>query len=368
LADTGRDRVERKTCVRIRRYNHEFKIVIVDGDPKTVKQLQPGSLTAECDMRNARLALMILCGIGAVSEAQRTAYAQHDGHGATLYVAAIEGQQVVPPVATEATGTGAFTLQGSGNRLSLRYDITYQGLAAPPTRIVLRNFGTGGVGEVVHVVCGGQAAACPQQPGATLNAEWNDRATPPINAALAREVVVGRVYVEIEGERGQGLARGQIVTYGSMLPVQGFVTRLRPIGTAAGPDAPSGTGAFYLAQTRDGSEIMAYHLTAAKTDGAPTKALIVSSDASGTPPGAQASPLVEAVPQRVSPRLAPDQPAGTRGQRGGTIAGTVAAPPTRGAGAADLRALASRPQGLNVIVTTDANPAGELVGELVPAE
>jgi hypothetical protein len=318
-------------------------------------------------MRNARLALMILGAAGAISEAQLPAYAQHDGHGATLYVAAIEGQQVVPPVPTEATGTGAFTLQGSGSRFSLRYDITYQGLAAAPTRIVLRNFGAGGVGEVVHVVCGSPAVQCPQQPSATLNAEWSDRATPPINAALAREIVVGRVYVEIEDERGQGLARGQILTYDSMLPVQGFVTRLRPTGTAAGPDAPSGTGAFYLAQTPDG-EVMAYHLTAAKTDGTPTKALIVPSDASGTPPGARATPLVEAVPQRVSPRVAPDQPAGTRGQRGGTIAGAVAAPPTRGADAADLRALASRPQRLNVIVTTDANPAGELVGELVPAE
>jgi hypothetical protein len=323
-------------------------------------------------MRNARYFFGVFGVAALVSQAPDSAYsqapAQHD-HGTALYVAAIEGQHVVPPVTTEASGTGAFILKGDGNRISLGYDLTYQSLPKPPRRIVLRNFGEGGVGRVVHVVCGGDEGTCTQQPGATLNGEWTDRhATLPLTAALARELVVGRIYVEVENEAGQGVVRGQIVTYDSMMPVEGFVVRLRPPGGAGGTVAASGTGAFYLAQSRGGSQVIAYHVTATGTDGAPSKALIVRAGTTGLQPGAPPRPLLEALPQKLPPRVAAEPAAGARGQRGGTISGAISAPPAGGAELFEKRLLTTRAEKLNVIIVTDAHPAGELIGELIPVE
>ncbi|HYM99097.1 MAG TPA: CHRD domain-containing protein, partial [Aestuariivirgaceae bacterium] len=150
-------------------------------------------------MRNSRFFLAVFGFLGFVVQAPEVAHPQttgHDGHGTTLYVAALEGQQVVSPVTTKASGTGAFILKVDGNRNSLGYDLTYQSLLKPPRRIALRNFGEGGVGRVVHVICGGDAPACAQQTGTTLKGEWTDRLSP----ALAREVAVGRIYLEIEDE------------------------------------------------------------------------------------------------------------------------------------------------------------------------
>jgi len=305
--------------------------------------------------------------------------APHGEHGMrTLFVAALEGQHVVPAVATDASGTGAFTLNGEGGRMAIAYDLTYQALPKPPRRIVLRNFGEGGVGKVVHVICG-EASPCPQQAGATLKGEWTDRDVAlPLTAALAREAAVGRVYAQIEDEAGQGVVRGQITTYDTMLPVQGFIARLRPRSGAASADAASGTGAFFLAQAPGGGQAMAYQVTIAGTEGAPTKALIVASAAAGPGAapraGAPLQPLVEALPQRLPPRMAAEPAPGTGERKGGTIAGEIA-PPRAGAVILDRHTRTANAPGapagaekLSVIIATEADPNGELIGELTPVE
>ena len=56
--------------------------------------------------------------------------------------------------------------------------------------------------------------------------------------------------------------------------------------------------------------------------------------------------------------------------KGGTIAGAIAVPPA-GESATELsdsRLRRTRAEKLNVIIATDSNPAGELIGELIPVE
>lgn len=154
-----------------------------------------------------------------------------------------------------ASGTGAFALEARGRTVTLRYDLTYDGVPGGAASIALRNSGEGGTGEVVHTICGalvgGRAPACPGGPGATLSGTWTAGLTP----ALVHEIIARRVYVEL---RGGQLLRGQLFQQPFMATHVDFVARFGGANQARGA---TGTGAFHLIHFGNGTEELHFEIT-----------------------------------------------------------------------------------------------------------
>ena len=213
----------------------------------------------------------------------------HDTAGAhpksTLYVAEMSGEEIAPePLATSASATGAFVLEASRELITVDYDLTYDALDQAPTRIVLRNAGEGGIGEVVHVVCGeGAEQACPQQTGATISGRWTSEDEPPLTFDLVREIAALRTYIEVEAGDGMPVIRGQLTTNRSMVMADGFVARLRP--QAGEGDEASGTAAVFVRRMPGGAEEVDYSFTVTGLPAPVSEAGIVV--ATAQPPDAQ---------------------------------------------------------------------------------
>jgi len=187
---------------------------------------------------------------------------------------------------------------------------------------VLRNAGEGGIGDVVHVVCGeGAEQPCPRASGGTLSGRWTSDDDPALTYDLVREIAALRIYAEVEPAGAEAPAiRGQLTTNRSMIMAEGFVARLRPEeGEAA--DA-SGTAAVFVKTFPDGREEVDYSFTVTGLRApvaeaeiipdapSPERALPLAEEALGMPSGASRTGSL-ASPQAFSDMLVPvdDRPA-----------------------------------------------------------
>jgi hypothetical protein len=70
--------------------------------------------------------------------------------------------------------TGVFVLAIDGKRPRLEYELAFDAVPNPPTSITLHNFGEGGSGPIVHVVCGGDSPQrCPTAPSGVVKGVWS---------------------------------------------------------------------------------------------------------------------------------------------------------------------------------------------------
>jgi hypothetical protein len=185
---------------------------------------------------------------------QRPPLHPHRAQG-TLFIArlrAADGPRGTPT----PTGTGAFVLEVRDRLSTLRWELTYDGLDAPPAAIHLRNTGEGSAGgRVVQTLCGEDAdgrgpRACPPAAGATLSGTWTSASG--LTPELVREVAARRVYVEVR--TGRPALRGHLLQQRLMAHSIDFTARVTGPGT-------SGTGAFHLIQFGDGAEELQFEIT-----------------------------------------------------------------------------------------------------------
>lgn len=141
----------------------------------------------------------------------------------TLFTARATASAVIPSAQRflEANGTGALIM--SADAQSILYRFTWDRLSSGPiTAIHVHNFGRGGVGAVVATLCGDSSTTCPDTKGGTIEGVWK------INAALARELAVERMYIDVHTTgASDGELRGQILAVPWMVHSEQFVVRLR---------------------------------------------------------------------------------------------------------------------------------------------
>jgi hypothetical protein len=283
------------------------------------------------------------------ASAQRAGMAPHMSTS-TLFLAQLDGKQVVGQSSSLATGTGAFQLDP--RRRSLSFHLTYQGLeAGGPQRIALHNFGAGKNGRTIEILCGEGAQRCPSSASATIEGTAGGEAR-ALDNALIGEFDSGRVYVEIVGGNGKPEIRGQLGFNGAMVRVANFVAHLAPVRGSIS----NGTGTAIVSETYlpGGKIAVFYALTVAGTSGVPTSAALVRNPAS---PGAVAKEMV---------LLRPQLRASRDPSTGGTLTGAY---DVNGAARDALfvsRFFSAGNGSVGLVVTTARNPGGELVGELVP--
>lgn len=96
----------------------------------------------------------------------------------TFLAARLEAKNVVPPSVSSGSGTGVFVFLAKGREATVSYQLSYATLLSPEVRsILLRNFGAGKEGRVVHVVCGEGAKSCPAGTDGTLRGSWSATST-----------------------------------------------------------------------------------------------------------------------------------------------------------------------------------------------
>jgi hypothetical protein len=122
--------------------------------------------------------------------------------------AKLDGTQEVPPVNTNATGTGSFVLKSSssGTVTELEYHVTFAGLSGPPTLAHFHNGPAGGTGNPVRDIFSSIS-------GNTASGSWKSNdATQPLTPAFITELLTGRIYVNFHtAANGGGEIRGQVL-------------------------------------------------------------------------------------------------------------------------------------------------------------
>jgi CHRD domain-containing protein len=274
----------------------------------------------------------------------------HSG-GPVLFLGRADGGQVVPHQASGATATAAIIIDRVAQELS--YDVTYQGLErGPPSRIALYNFGIGGNGAVVTVLCGPGAEACPPRPAARLAGMATGLRLP---GRLLVEFASGRVYLQIDGGDGRPEIRGQLDANDAMVGHREFVARLAP-GPARGA---AGEGTAILTETYlPGNRVaVEYSVTVAGTTGTPNAVALV---------GLAAPADVTAARFTRSGRLLNVRRAVRARAGGGSFNGSyISSGRDRSPVVNRLIAEARTPA---VVVRTSRFPNGELAGVFVPVE
>lgn len=269
----------------------------------------------------------------------------------TLFLAQLDGKQVVGKSSSLATGTGAFVLDP--RRHTLAYHLTYQGLeAGAPQSIALYNFGAGQNGKAIQMLCGAGAQRCPSSPSATLDGALasDGRA---LDNALIGEFDSGRVYVEIVGGDGRPEIRGQLGFNGAMVRVANYTAHLAPV---RGSNS-RGSGTAIVSETflPGGKVSVVYVLTVAGTSSVPVKAALVRNA-----PAAAARVAPEMVLPRPVLRASRDR------ATGGTLTGTYDVNSAARNALFASRFVADGKGSIGLVVTTARSPGGELSGDLVP--
>lgn len=218
-------------------------------------------------VKRERAAILVL-GLAAAAACASWALAQPADHrgmhkgGPGLFLARVGGSEVVPRQGTRATATAAVIVDRTKNMLS--YDITFNGLErGPATRIGLYNFGAGGNGPTVAILCGASgASACPNGASARVAGSVSARLT----NSLLSEFTSSRIYVQIDSGDGRPEIRGQLFTNGAMVPVRNYVARLGPSSPGATGEGTAVLFETYLPRDRVAVE---YSVTVAGTSGTP---------------------------------------------------------------------------------------------------
>jgi len=172
------------------------------------------------------------------------------------FTAKLDGAQENPPVSTTAMGTGTFILNSTGTELA--YQITYNGLTGTFAQAHFHNAATGTNGGIVRNLT---------FTGNTSSGVWRSSdATQPLTEALVKELLSGKIYVNIHSSTNTGgEIRGQVlVDYGVGLSANlNGAQENPPVTTAA-----TGTGSFYLKSSSSGTVTeLEYHITVAGLSG-----------------------------------------------------------------------------------------------------
>lgn len=299
------------------------------------------------------LLLLIAALIGSFNHAD----AQSRGAGMampanTLLVAQLDSKQVVGGSSSPATGTGAFLLDPVQHTLA--YSLTYQGLqAGGPKSITLSNFGKGKNGDVLKILCGGDAAPCPSSNSATISGRFERSEGQVLDNHLIGEFDSQRVYIEIIGGNGEREIRGQLAPNGAMVPVANYIAHLIP---AKGSDS-KGNGTAILSEIflPGGKVSVFYAATVAGTAGPPVKAGLVFRQEPN-------APLF--TPRMALPNL---QLLSSRDDTaGGSLQGLYEVNSAEPDAPFVKRLLSSGKGEVGIVITTKRFPDGELFGILVP--
>jgi len=172
------------------------------------------------------------------------------------FTAKLDGAQEVPPVTTTATGTGTFTLNSTGTELA--YHITFAGLSGSLAASHFHNGPAGVAAGVVRAIT---------FTGNTAAGVWKSTdATQPLTDALVKELLSGRLYVNLHtAANPAGEIRGQVlVDYGIGLSASlDGAQEVPPVTTTA-----TGTGSFMLKSSSSGTVTeLEYHITFAGLSG-----------------------------------------------------------------------------------------------------
>ncbi|HCN36749.1 MAG TPA: hypothetical protein DIS94_03435 [Bacteroidetes bacterium] len=112
----------------------------------------------------------------------------------------LDGMQEVPPVMTNAKGTGSYTLTDYG----LYFDITVNGLSGPIQAAHFHNAATGMNGPVVRDLATFIS-------GNSIRGLWKSNDAQPLSTNLLKEILNGNIYVNIHTSANpNGEIRGQV--------------------------------------------------------------------------------------------------------------------------------------------------------------
>ena len=299
------------------------------------------------------LALVLIIVTASVASAQPGHRAGMHMGGPVLFLGRANGAQVVPRQSSAATATAAIVIDRAQGQL--RYDITYNGLErGVATRIGLYNFGAGGNGATVALLCGGgDAPACPERSSARLAGTAALRPGGP----LLSEFASGRVYLQIDSGDGRPEIRGQLDANGAMVASRIYLARLAPRAEAGA----TGEGTAVLSETYlpDDRVAVEYSVTIAGTSGRPEEVALIGV---ASPGDAAAARYVRSSRLPTALRLF-----SAAARNGGSFSGNyVVRRSDRSALLADK--LRDARQAPALAVRTSRFPNGELVGLFEPVE
>ena len=262
----------------------------------------------------------------------------------TLFVAQLNGGEVVGGSVSQATGTGAFLLDHARHTMS--YRLTYQGLESGPAKsIAIHNFGRGRNGPVFAVLCGAGAKPCPDGNAATVSGTAGDGRT--FSNATIMEFDTARMYVEIAGASGKPEIRGQLTPNSAMASYQNYVADLAPSG---GGNA-SGTAVLTEVEIGPDKTSVFYTATVANASGPPLRASLIGVPANSRDREFKTELALPGL------RLMGEKSRAT----GGTLTGSYDVGAAAG-GPLAARLLSAGNQKVGIVVTTSRNPKGELFG------
>lgn len=116
-------------------------------------------------------------------------------------MATASGSQEVPPVVTNAKGTGSFTLTDYG----LLFNFTVEGLSGAITGAHFHNAATGVSGPVVRDLNANIIN------GHTIIGVWKSNDAQPFSSALLKELILGNIYINVHtAANPNGEVRGQV--------------------------------------------------------------------------------------------------------------------------------------------------------------
>jgi hypothetical protein len=192
----------------------------------------------------------------------------------TLLAAQLTPDQVVGGAGgNTGSGTGAFFIDPVHR--TLEYRLTYEGLKNGVKSIALYNFGAGGRGEVIALLCGEDHPCAP----GTIAGRVVPDAAHPFDNNLIGEFDSERVYVEIVDAAGQAVLRGQLAPHSAMVPSATFVAELSTPGSKG--QRATGTAIFTETYMPGGKVAVTYLMTVAGLSGPATGAVLAASPSPG---------------------------------------------------------------------------------------
>ena len=161
------------------------------------------------------------------------------------FIVSLRGENSVPPVTTDATGTGSLSL--SEDRTELDYHITIEGLT--PTGAHFHNGAFDGTGPIVKTLDFSNSF--------TISGTWSSSdLTEPLTSELVTELMAGRIYLNIHtADNPEGEIRGNVDGFPVGVAILSGDNVIPPVTTDA-----QGTGVFVIS---GGQRQLLYSITVA---------------------------------------------------------------------------------------------------------
>ena len=172
-----------------------------------------------------------------------------DARAQLLFTAALDSTQEVPTPNPPAAGTGTGWFSLNEDRTELTYHITVTGLSGSLNAAHFHNAPSGVSGGVVRAI---------SFSGTTASGVWKNTDTQALTDSLVRELLRGRIYVNVHTSvNPAGEIRGQVLPGGEL----GFSASLdttQEVPASSGASGAKGTGSFTLSADRTE---LAYQIT-----------------------------------------------------------------------------------------------------------